>query len=90
MNGHWDVTETKEFLEGIRTGPESALKKVYRQYPKYFERQTRCASESYEMQLYYKAHEDVREYYNPMFCFLGDHVYFEIPVYDDNGNNGRF
>jgi hypothetical protein len=22
MNGHWDVTETKEFLEGIRTGQE--------------------------------------------------------------------
>jgi hypothetical protein len=22
--------------------------------------------------------------------FLGDYVYFEIPVYDDNGNFGRF
>jgi hypothetical protein len=41
------------------------------------------------MQLYYtKPHEGHErrylyraEYYNPMFC-LGDHVYFEIPVYD--------
>jgi hypothetical protein len=26
MNGHWDVTETKEFLEGIRTGQEEVQK----------------------------------------------------------------
>jgi hypothetical protein len=40
------------------------------------------------MQLYYKKLMKVMkegiyigaEYYNPMFCFLGDHVYFEIPV----------
>jgi hypothetical protein len=36
MNGHWDVTETKEFLEGIRTGQEEVLKDylVYRPIPK--------------------------------------------------------
>jgi hypothetical protein len=36
MNGHWDVTETKEFLEGIRTGQEERLKDylVYRPIPK--------------------------------------------------------
>jgi hypothetical protein len=26
MNGHWDVTETKEFLEGIRTARKRCLK----------------------------------------------------------------
>jgi hypothetical protein len=32
MNGHWDVTETKEFLEGIRTARKRCLKDylVYR------------------------------------------------------------
>jgi hypothetical protein len=36
MNGHWDVTETKEFLEGIHYGPgRGALKRlVYRPIPK--------------------------------------------------------
>jgi hypothetical protein len=35
MNGHWDVTETKEFLEGIRTGQEEVrLILVYRPIPK--------------------------------------------------------
>jgi uncharacterized protein YunC (DUF1805 family) len=29
MNGHWDVTETKEFLEGIRTGQEEVLKRLF-------------------------------------------------------------
>jgi hypothetical protein len=28
MNGHWDVTETKEFLEGIRTGQEEVRLKI--------------------------------------------------------------
>jgi hypothetical protein len=43
MNGHWDVTETKEFLEGIRTGQEEVRLKdylVYRPIQGYtFERQ---------------------------------------------------
>jgi hypothetical protein len=26
---HWDVTETKEFLEGIRTGQEEVLKRLF-------------------------------------------------------------
>jgi hypothetical protein len=29
MNGHWDVTETKEFLEGIRTGQEEVRKRLF-------------------------------------------------------------
>jgi hypothetical protein len=30
MNGHWDVTETKEFLEGILYGPgRGALKRLF-------------------------------------------------------------
>jgi hypothetical protein len=29
MNGHWDVTETKEFLEGIRTGQEEVRLKLF-------------------------------------------------------------
>jgi hypothetical protein len=40
MNGHWDVTETKEFLEGIRTGQEEVRLKdylVYRPIPKAIE-----------------------------------------------------
>jgi hypothetical protein len=38
MNGHWDVTETKEFLEGIRTGQEEVRLKdlVYRPYPRLY------------------------------------------------------
>jgi hypothetical protein len=32
MNGHWDVTETKEFLEGIRTGQEEVRLKDYLVY----------------------------------------------------------
>jgi hypothetical protein len=28
MNGHWDVTETKEFLEGIRTDQEEVRLKI--------------------------------------------------------------
>jgi hypothetical protein len=42
MNGHWDVTETKEFLEGIRTGQEEVRLKdylVYRPIPGYTLRQ---------------------------------------------------
>jgi hypothetical protein len=96
MNGHWDVTETKEFLEGIRT-PGRALKDylVYRPIPKAIlalrdkpdvhPKVTRAA-------LLYKAHEGHErrylyraEYYNPMFCFWVI-IIFEIPVYDDNGN----
>jgi hypothetical protein len=51
-----------------------------------------CIRKLRDAALLYKAHEGHErrylyraEYYNPMFC-LGDHVYFEIPVYDDNGN----
>jgi hypothetical protein len=39
MNGHWDVTETKEFLEGIRTGQEEVRLKdylVYRPIPRLY------------------------------------------------------
>jgi hypothetical protein len=32
MNGHWDVTETKEFLEGIRTDQEEVRLKDYLVY----------------------------------------------------------
>jgi hypothetical protein len=45
------------------------------------------------MQLLYKAHEGHERRYlyrgrilQSYVLFLGDHVYFEIPVYDDNGN----
>jgi hypothetical protein len=32
MNGHWDVTETKEFLEGITDGQEEVRLKDYLVY----------------------------------------------------------
>jgi hypothetical protein len=58
MNGHWDVTETKEFLEGIRTGQEEVRLKdylVYRPIPKAILVSLRdkptMHPESYEMQL---------------------------------------
>jgi hypothetical protein len=49
--------------------------------------------ESYDAALLYKAHEGHERRYlyrgrilQSYVLFLGDHVYFEIPVYDDNGN----
>jgi hypothetical protein len=79
MNGHWDVTETKEFLGAFVQGQEEVRLKdylVYRPTQGYtcFERQmirkvTRCkalykAHEGHERRYLYRA-----EYYNPMFCF---------------------
>jgi hypothetical protein len=100
MNGHWDITETKEFLEGIRTGQEEVRLKdylVYRPIPKAIlalRDKPDVHPESYEMQLYYAKIMKVMkegiyigsEYYNPMFCFWLILFIFEIPVYDDNGN----
>jgi hypothetical protein len=100
MNGHWDITETKEFLEGIRTGQEEVRLKdylVYRPIPKAIlalREKPDVHPESYEMQLYYAKIMKVMkegiyigsEYYNPMFCFWVILFIFEIPVYDDNGN----
>lgn len=100
MNGHWDITETKEVLEGIRTGKEEVRLKdylVYRPIPKAIlalRDKPDVHPESYEMQLYYekimKAMKEGiyigSEYYNPMFCFWLVLFIFEIPIYDDNGN----
>lgn len=100
MNGHWDITETKEFLEGIRTGDEEIRLKdylVYRPVPKAItalRNKPDVHPESYEMQLYYQKIMKVMkegiyigsEYYNPMFCFWLILFIFEIPMYDDNGN----
>jgi hypothetical protein len=93
MNGHWDVTETKEFLEGIRTGQEEVRLKdylVYRPIPKAIlalRDKPDVHPESYEMQLYYtKLMKVMKEgiyigQNTTILCFvLGDHVYFEIPV----------
>jgi hypothetical protein len=96
MNGHWDVTETKEFLEGIRT-PGRRLKDylVYRPIPKAIlalRDKPDVHPESYEMLYYTKLMKVMKEgiyigQNTTILCFvLGDHVYFEIPVYDDNGN----
>lgn len=99
-NGHWDVTETLEFLTGIRTGEEEVRLKdylVYRPVPKAIlalRDKPEVHPESYEMQLYYKKIMKVMkegifigaEYYNPMFCFWLILFIFEIPMYDDNGN----
>jgi hypothetical protein len=79
MNGHWDVTETKEFLEGIRTtGRRLKDYLVYRPIPKAIlalrdkpdvhPKVTRCFIIQKLMKVMrrylYRA-----EYYNPMFCF---------------------
>jgi hypothetical protein len=81
MNGHWDVTETKEFLEGIRTGQEEVRLKdylVYRPYPRlYFLRDkpdvhpevTRCFIIQSLMKVMKEGIYIGAEYYNPMFCF---------------------
>jgi hypothetical protein len=100
MNGHWDVSETKEFLEGIRTGEEEIRLKdylVYRPLPKAITAlrdKPDVHPQSYDMQLYYKKIDKVMregiyigsEYYNPMFCFWHILFIFEIPMYDKNNN----
>lgn len=100
MNGHWDVSETHEFLAGIRTGKEDIRLKdylVYRPIPKAIlalRNKPEVHPESYEMQLYYEKIMKVmregiyigQEYYNPMFCFWTILFIFEIPMYDDDGN----
>jgi hypothetical protein len=87
MNGHWDVTETKEFLEGIVMQGRGVLKRllVHRPIPKAIlalrdkpdvhPKVTRCS-------FIIKAHEghERRYLYREILqsvCFvLGDHVYF--------------
>jgi hypothetical protein len=100
MNGHWDVTETVEFLTGIRTGEEEIRLKdylVYRPLPKAITALTvkpDVHPQSYDMQMYYKKINKAMEegiyigseYYNPMFCFWLIMFMFEIPLYDDKGN----
>lgn len=100
FNGHWDVTETCEFLTGIRTGEEEIRLKdylVYRPIPKAIlalRDKPEVHPESYEMQLYYRKIMKVMkegiyigsEYYNPMFCFWLILFIFEIPMYDESGN----
>jgi hypothetical protein len=89
MNGHWDVTETKEFLDLYGPG-RGALKRLF-SIPSNTQGYTCfeawCASESYEMQLYYtKLMKVMKEgiyigQNTTILCFVfGDHVYFEIPV----------
>jgi hypothetical protein len=60
MNGHWDVTETKEFLEGIHCRQEEVLKRLFSipSIPKAIlalRDKPDVHPESYEMQLYYKS-----------------------------------
>jgi len=100
MNGHWDVTDTLEFLPGIRTGQEQIRLKdylVYRPLPKAllaFKKKPEVHPQSYEMQQYYKKLVKLcseglyvgKEYYNPMFCFWLTVFIFEIPLYDAKGN----
>jgi hypothetical protein len=59
LNGHWDVTETKEFLEAFRRGQEGVLKDylVYRPIPQAcFETSLMCIRKR-DAALLYKAHE---------------------------------
>ena len=100
MNGHWDVTDTQEFLGGIRDGSEEvslADYLVYRPIPKAIlslRDKPDVHPQSYEMQLYYQKLMRVMEegiyigseYYNPMFCFWNILFIFEIPLYDKQGN----
>jgi len=100
MNGHWDVTETCEFLGGVRTGQEEVRLKdylVYRPLPKAITAlrdKPDVHPQSYDMQLYYRKIDKVMregiyigsEYYNPMFCFWHIMFIFEIPMYDKNNN----
>jgi hypothetical protein len=81
MNGHWDVTETKEFLEGIRTGQEEVLKRLFSipsntQGYTCFETNLMCIRKvtrcSFIIKLMKVMKEGIyigAEYYNPMFCF---------------------
>jgi hypothetical protein len=81
MNGHWDVTETKEFLEGIRGPGRGALKRLFipsntQGYTCLLETSLMCIRKLRDAALLYKAHEGHErrylyraEYYNPMFCF---------------------
>jgi hypothetical protein len=86
MNGHWDVTETKEFLEGIRTGQEEVRKRLFsipsntkailalRDKPD-------VHPESYEMQLYYKAHEGHERRYLYRGRILQSYVFFWVIMF---------
>jgi hypothetical protein len=78
MNGHWDVTETKEFLEGIRRGKRCLNYLVYRPIPKAILalRDLMCIGKLRDAALLYKTLKVMKEgiyigaeYYNPMFCF---------------------
>jgi hypothetical protein len=80
MNGHWDVTETKEFLEGIHA-TRGALKRLF-SIPSNTQGYTLrdkpdVHPESYEMLYYTKLMKVMKEgiyigaEYYPMFCFFG-------------------
>lgn len=100
LNGHWDVTETLEYLTGVRTGEEDVRLKdylVYRPIPKTilnFRDKPDVHPQSYEMQLYYEKIMKImregiyigQEYYNPFLCFWLILFIFEVPMYDDKGN----
>ena len=100
MNGTWDVTDAKDYLEGIRTGNEEVRLLdylVYRPLPAALLKlgdMPNVHPQSYEMQQWYKKlykalKEGVtvgKEYFNPFFVFWITIFIFEIPLYDDKGN----
>ena len=100
FNGEWDVTDSSEFLHGIRTGEEEIHLKdylVYRPLPPALMKLGTMPDvhpKSYEMQIWYRKiylalTEGVtvgREYYNPFFVFWILIFIFEIPLYDKHGN----
>ena len=100
MNGHFDVTEVKHRLEGVRTGEEEVRLKdylVYRPIPAALLKLANKPDvhpQSYDMQVYYSKITDAitngvtvgGEYYNPMFMMWIVLFIFEIPLYDKKGN----
>lgn len=100
LNGHWDVTDTPEFLTGVRDNEHEVRLKdylVYRPVPKAIlalREKPAVHPQSFEMQQYYTkvfkaCTEGIyagKEYYNPMFCFWMILFIFEVPVYDKDKN----
>ena len=100
FNGTWDVTDSAEFLSGVRTGEEEVRLKdylVYRPLPKAIlalRDKPDVHPQSYDMQQYYRKIDRAlkegvyigAEYYNPMFMFWIVYFIFEIPLYDKKGN----
>ena len=100
MNGHWEVTDAKDYLEGVNTGDEEVRLLdylVYRPLPRAITDLSNIPEvhpQSYEMQVYYQKINKAmiegihvgKEYYNPFFVFWIVMFIFEIPLYDKKGN----